>query len=193
MWFSCLFTTWSSLWSMYKKKIKCGLYLYLPWSVYCMQVHLWKQFIFTYMIFQFAPPSHISDKPTASIGGAFSPSCLAVIPQLPLCGLHFCWALLLIHHQDFFRDLLLRVRQIWQLVQVLDVVEALSNTLGCQTSLWVVVPALFYGGTHHLDALQGEQWSTNLISQYWLRLATPTAEATTLSLCVSLRVFLHVC
>lgn len=87
------------------------------------------------------------------IGISYSSSSLVVIPLPPWRGQYFCWALLFIHHRDFLRDLLLWVRVIWQLVQVLHVIEALSNTLGCQTGLRVVVPALLYGGAHHLDAL----------------------------------------
>lgn len=151
---------------------------------------------------------HIPDEPTANdtcTGMAFSLS----VPGLqflsrPGGGQRCRWALLLIHHWDLLRDLLLWVRAARQLVQVLHVAEALGNTLGCQTGLRVVVPALVYGGAHHLDALQGEQWSAGIISHiYWLE-ARP-AETTyrrlrlklyawwCLCVCTSVCVYVYVC
>lgn len=53
-------------------------------------------------------------------------------------------------------DLHLRVGALGQLVQVLDVVEALGDAVRREPGLRVVVPALLYGGAHRLDALRGQ-------------------------------------
>lgn len=56
-----------------------------------------------------------------------------------------------------FRNLLLGAAPPRESVQVLQLVEALSHTLGSEAGLRVVVPALGQSLTHHLDALQGKR------------------------------------
>lgn len=67
-----------------------AVYIYVGPDLY-IEVHLWYQFCFIYMIFQSAPPSHISDEPianNASTGVSFSPRHSVAIP-LPAWGAVF--------------------------------------------------------------------------------------------------------
>ena len=56
-----------------------------------------------------------------------------------------------------FGNLLLGAAPPREPVQVLQLAEALRHTLGRETGLWVVVPALGQRLTHHLDALKGRE------------------------------------
>lgn len=60
-------------------------------------------------------------------------------------------------HGAVFRDLLFRTASSTELVVVLELAEALCDTLRCEPGLGVVIPALNKGFAHHLDALQRRQ------------------------------------